>query len=138
MDLLTHAENRRVLSVDDSRDIHSDDRKSLCDHEVDTELSDMEAMFLGGPVDEAPRLNLTLESAYQGEEALEMVTAAVQQGQPYALAFVDMRMPPGWDGLETIERLWQVDPELHVVICSAYSDQSWGGICQRLIVESSC
>jgi len=68
----------------------------------------------------------------KGEEALAMVTQAVHENRPYALAFVDMRMPPGWDGLETIERLWEVDPDLHVVICSAYSDQSWSGICQRL------
>ena len=132
MDLLQLSENRRVLIVDDNRAIHSDYQKILCDHQVDTELSDMEAMFLGGAVEETPQLNLTLESAYQGEQALQMVTEAVAQKQPYALAFVDMRMPPGWDGLETIERLWEVDPDLHVVICSAYSDQSWSGICQRL------
>ena len=132
MDLLQLSENRRVLIVDDNRAIHSDYQKILCDQQVDTELSDMEAMFLGGAVEETPQLNLTLESAYQGEQALQMVTEAVAQKQPYALAFVDMRMPPGWDGLETIERLWEVDPDLHVVICSAYSDQSWSGICQRL------
>jgi PAS domain S-box-containing protein len=45
---------------------------------------------------------------------------------------VDMRMPPGWDGLETIRRLWQVYPELEVVICTAYSDHSWHQIQQTL------
>ncbi|QDT10083.1 ATP-binding protein [Stieleria marina] len=48
------------------------------------------------------------------------------------MAFVDMRMPPGWDGLKTIAELWKVDPELQVVICSAYSDQSWSKIRQSL------
>lgn len=133
MDLLELSENRRVLIVDDNRAIHSDYRKILCDAETDDELAGMEALFLGTSVeDETPRLNLTLDSAFQGEEALKKVTEAVQSGTPYALAFVDMRMPPGWDGLETIERLWEVDPHLHIVICSAYSDQSWSGICQRL------
>lgn len=133
MDLLELSENRRVLIVDDNRAIHSDYRKILCDVETDDELAGMEALFLGTSVeDETPRLNLTLDSAFQGEEALKKVTEAVQSGTPYALAFVDMRMPPGWDGLETIERLWEVDPHLHIVICSAYSDQSWSGICQRL------
>src|SRR5205085_8096610 len=42
--------------------------------------------------------------------------------------FVDMRMPPGWDGLETIRAIWQADPDVQVVICSAYSDHSWDQI----------
>ena len=41
------------------------------------------------------------------------------------MAFVDVRMPPGWDGVETIARIWEVDPELQIVVCTAYSDYSW-------------
>jgi two-component system NtrC family sensor kinase len=41
-------------------------------------------------------------------------------------------MPPGWDGIETIARLWQADPELQVVICTAFSDHSWSEIMARL------
>ncbi|MDB5580756.1 MAG: diguanylate cyclase, partial [Bradyrhizobium sp.] len=52
--------------------------------------------------------------------------------RPYALAFIDTRMPPGWDGVETIERLWQVDPKLQVALCTAYSDYSWEALSQRL------
>lgn len=48
------------------------------------------------------------------------------------MAFIDMRMPPGWDGLETIERLWQVDPKLQIALCTAYSDYSWEDIAERL------
>jgi diguanylate cyclase (GGDEF)-like protein len=43
-----------------------------------------------------------------------------------------MRMPPGWDGLQTIQRLWEADPQLEVVICTAYSDYSWEEILQKL------
>jgi signal transduction histidine kinase len=60
------------------------------------------------------------------------VKTAVSSDQHYALAFVDMRMPPGWDGLQTIERLWSVDPSLQVVICSAYSDYDWDEVLGRL------
>jgi two-component system cell cycle sensor histidine kinase/response regulator CckA len=66
-----------------------------------------------------------LDSAYQGQEALEKVKQALAEGRPYAMAFVDVRMPPGWDGIETIARIWEVDPELQVVVCTAYSDYSW-------------
>ena len=57
---------------------------------------------------------------------------ALGAGRPYALAFVDVRMPPGWDGVETIERIWQVDPDLQIVICTAYSDYSWEDMQRRL------
>jgi signal transduction histidine kinase len=61
-----------------------------------------------------------------------MVHSAYGKGQPYALAFVDMRMPPGWDGLETIENLWYVDPTLEIVICTAYSDHPWEDVSRRV------
>jgi signal transduction histidine kinase len=48
------------------------------------------------------------------------------------MAFVDMRMPPGWNGIETIERLWREDPQLQVVICTAYSDTPWEEVLERL------
>ena len=57
---------------------------------------------------------------------------AVAAGRPYALAFVDVRMPPGWDGVETITRFRKVDPDLQTVICTAYSDYSWNDIQRRL------
>jgi PAS domain S-box-containing protein len=41
------------------------------------------------------------------------------------MAFVDVRMPPGWDGIETIAKIWDVYPDLQIVICTAYSDYSW-------------
>ena len=68
----------------------------------------------------------------QGKEGFEKAAAAVAVGKPYHLAFVDMRMPPGWDGVETIQKLWTADPKLHVVICSAYSDYSWEKIISAL------
>jgi diguanylate cyclase len=61
-----------------------------------------------------------------------LVEAAGKEKKPYAVAFVDMRMPPGWDGLETIERLWMADAGLQVVICTAYSDQPWDEIRDRI------
>ena len=54
---------------------------------------------------------------------------------PYALAFVDMRMPPGWDGVETIQEIWKVDPRLQIVICTAHSDYSWDEVLGKLGVE---
>ena len=104
-------ENRRILLVDDMPTIHADFRKVLCPAAApsSSDLADMELALFGDsaiPVG----AGFELESAYQGQEALAMVIAALRAGRPYATAFVDMRMPPGWDGVETIERLWQADP----------------------------
>jgi signal transduction histidine kinase len=124
-------ENHRILIVDDNPSIHSDLRKVLAGDSAPEEDLRREAALLFG-VDTTPAMSFQIESAYQGTEALEMVNLALAAGRPYAMTFVDVRMPPGWDGVETIARLWQVDPELQVVICTAYSDYSWNEIRGRL------
>ena len=79
-------------------------------------------MLFGEPASTAPSVRFQLDSAFQGIEALEKVRAARLADVPYAMAFLDMRMPPGWDGVETAERLWQEGPRLQIVFCTAYSD----------------
>lgn len=73
-----------------------------------------------------------IEAVSQGSDAYELIYEANRIDQPVALAFVDIRMPPGWDGIETTERIWQVDPDVQVVICTAYTDYSWADIVGRL------
>jgi DNA-binding NtrC family response regulator len=72
-----------------------------------------------------------LTTASQGEEGLREVLRMQRQNTPFSLAFVDMRMPPGWDGVETISRIWQVDTTLPIIICSAFSDYSWHDVIER-------
>ncbi|HAI14649.1 MAG TPA: hypothetical protein DCM28_23290 [Phycisphaerales bacterium] len=79
-----------------------------------------------------PQISYQVDSAMQGRDGLSKVINALDEGKPYAVAFVDMRMPPGWDGVQTISRLWEKDPHLQVVICTAYSDYSWEQIIERL------
>ncbi len=125
--------NRRILVVDDNPAIHADIRKILCPKRTeDDTVNDLEGILF----DEAPKvhdaLNFELFSAYQGQEALEMVRSSIEVGRPYALAFMDVRMPPGWDGIETISRIWKVDPAIQMVVCTAYSDYSWEEMRSRL------
>ena len=123
--------NRRILIIDDNRAIHDDLRKILSDEtEVQAGLRDDEELLFGTVA--APVVNFEIDSAYQGEDGLEMVSLAMARGRPYALAFVDVRMPPGWDGVETITELRKVDPNLQTVICTAYSDYTWKDIQGRL------
>jgi two-component system sensor histidine kinase/response regulator len=126
--------NRRILIVDDNRAIHDDFRKILCAQDYDSGLRELEAVMFGeSDARPDPNCNYEVDFALQGQEAFEKVSAAMAEGRPFALAFVDMRMPPGWDGLETIEHLWEVDPDIHAVICTAYSDHSWADIVKRLV-----
>jgi PAS domain S-box-containing protein len=119
----------RILIIDDNRAIHADFRKILMPQTAsDAVLRKAEALVFGGqPTDTSatPVVTYQIDSATQGQEGLQMVEQAANEGRPYALAFVDVRMPPGWDGIETIARIWQKFPELPVVICTAYSDYSW-------------
>ncbi len=126
--------NRRVLLVDDAPAIHEDFRKILApDKSAHQDLDATEALIFGAAP--RPTASFELASAFQGQQALEMVENALQEQRPYALAFIDMRMPPGWDGVETIARLWERDPDLQVVICTAYSDYTWEDVLERLDVR---
>jgi two-component system sensor histidine kinase/response regulator len=120
--------HRRVLIIDDNEAIHADFRKIIGDDAGhDAELETAMAAFFDEPLSEhaSAAAVFEIDSAYQGKEGLALVERSIQEGRPYSVAFVDVRMPPGWDGIETVKHIWQVDPALQVVICTAYSDYSW-------------
>ena len=125
--------NRRILVVDDNQSIHDDFRAILApDSQSLTDIHEEEAAIFGGTTSAPIGETFAVDSAFQGEEALAMARTALDEGWPYAMAFVDMRMPPGWDGVTTIEKLWELCPDLETAICTAYSDHDWHGIIERL------
>ena len=125
MKTLSQDTNRRVLIIDDNHAIHADFRKILCPGPTTAALDKVEAELFNAPAASTGGGAFEVDSAMQGKEGLERVQQAVQVGRPYALAFIDVRMPPGWDGIETTAQIWKIDPDLQVVICTAYSDYSW-------------
>jgi diguanylate cyclase (GGDEF)-like protein len=125
--------NRRILIIDDNEDIHRDFRKVLGGGLDDAAaLAMAELALLGESPPTHTNPDFEIDSALQGRDGVARVRQALDEGRPYAMAFVDMRMPPGWDGLETIERLWAIDPDVQVVICSAHSDYDWVDVVARL------
>jgi CheY-like chemotaxis protein len=124
-----------ILIVDDNEAIHDDLKKILLPETVDPSLSADEALLFG--TQSAPAVVFAIDSAFQGQQSLALVRKALAEDRPYAMAFIDVRMPPGWDGIETIEHLWEADPDLQVVICTAYSDYDWNVISQRLGVSEN-
>ncbi|MDB6017260.1 MAG: multi-sensor hybrid histidine kinase [Pedosphaera sp.] len=118
--------NRRILVIDDNEYIHADFRKILCaGKSSNSQMEAAEAALFGDSAAPADPFQFEVDSAYQGNEGLALVEKAIKAGRPYAMAFVDVRMPPGWDGIETTPKIWETDPDLQVVICTAYSDYSW-------------
>ena len=125
--------NQRILVIDDNPDIHGDFRKLIGGGPGDAgTLAAAELALLGESSPPSMNLGFEVDSAFQGQEGVARVQQALDEGRPYAMAFVDMRMPPGWDGLETIEHLWAIDPDVQIVICSAHSDYNWTDVVARL------
>jgi two-component system NtrC family sensor kinase len=130
---MTESRNRRILVIDDNSAIHEDFKKILGRRSrAEAGMDDLESSLFG----EAPkdsRLDcFEIDSAFQGREGVECVQRAAAKGQTYAMAFVDIRMPPGWDGIETTAKIWEIDPGIQIVICTAYSDYSWDQMLARL------
>ncbi len=131
MNFNNDAKKRRILIIDDNKQIHLDFRKILLiAKEEEGDLDKLEKALLG----ESEKLDFEeyiVDCAFQGKEGLKMVEESLKNNEPYAVAFVDVRMPPGWDGIETISRIWNVYPDIQIVICTAYSDYSWEEIIEK-------
>ncbi len=128
----TNTSHRRILVVDDNEAIHKDFRKIFGTASKTGAALEAAEAVLFGEESSSNGAGFEVDSAFQGKEGLEMVRKAVAEGRPYPLAFVDVRMPPGWDGIETVARIWQEYPDLQVVICTAYSDYSWDDMLKNL------
>ena len=125
----------RILIVDDNPSIHQDFNKILCPNKPQEEsaFEDLQAKLLDVVAPESLTASaFEVDSAFQGQEALEKVRVAETEGRPYAMAFMDVRMPPGWDGIETTRIFGKSIRGMQVVICTAYSDYSWEEILRKL------
>ncbi len=123
---------KRILLVDDNAAIHEDFRKVLVAKGCDKAIDALKADLFGEL--SAKQCNIdgfALDSAYQGEAAIELVKQSLQDNCPYAMAFVDIRMPPGLDGITTIQKIWELDPDMQIVICTVHTDFSWEEILKK-------
>jgi EAL domain-containing protein (putative c-di-GMP-specific phosphodiesterase class I)/CheY-like chemotaxis protein len=124
---------RRILLVDDNPAIHRDFQKIFAPRRAGAAaLAATEAAVFGTAQGGSARRSFDIDSALQGQQGVQLVRKALDEKRPYAMAFVDVRMPPGWDGIETITQLWKVDPDVQIVICTAYSDYSWEETLEKL------
>ncbi|MFO1258522.1 MAG: ATP-binding protein [Gammaproteobacteria bacterium] len=127
--------NHRILIIDDNNDIHSDFQKVLVLKKGNEELERIESLLFNEKLIK-PKQNFPtfeVDFASQGEEGYQKIVDSLKDNNPYAMAFVDIRMPPGWNGIETVQKIWELDPRIEIVFCSAYSDFSLADIYQKLI-----
>lgn len=123
-----------VLVIDDNPQIHSDFRAMFRMDSYENQLCALERTLFGH-TNIRPALRrppVQLDHAMDGQSGIDKVRLGRDRGQQYHFAFVDMRMPPGIDGLETAETIWQLDPKIHLVVCTAYSEHSYADIRRRL------
>ncbi len=125
--------NHRILVIDDNKAIHEDFRKILTrPRAASGDMTNAETVLFGEATAEVNLPVFQIDSAFQGQEGLDLTKKSLEENNPYALAFVDVRMPPGWDGVETTAQIWRSYPDLQVVICTAYSDYSWEEMLKKL------
>lgn len=124
----------RILIADDNPSIHEDYSQILNASPFDANAELSELIGISSPPKKQQPTTPTyrLDHAYQGEEAIELVKQSIADECPYALVFMDVRMPPGLDGVDTIARIWAIDPHIEMVICTAFSDYSWEKVIARL------
>ena len=102
----TEIKNRKILVIDDKKSIHDDFRQILSDAAHNVSLDRARAAVFGQDIHNST-ITFEVDCAFNGHEGLEKLIEANRQGNPYAVAFVDMRMESDWDGIETIENLWK-------------------------------
>ena len=111
---------KRILLIDDMPDIRESLRRTLCPPV--TAQARLQALMNGTPINSAKPYDIF--EASQGEDGVALARQAFDEGMPFDIAIVDMRMPPGIDGLETIRRIREFDNTMRVVVCSGFSDYS--------------
>jgi diguanylate cyclase (GGDEF)-like protein len=119
----------RVLVVDDEADVRDAYRQILQATEVSEDIASFRELRArlfqrGADRARAKRSGPTFDAVFcdQAEEAVDAVQQALAEDHPFAVVFLDMRMPPGRDGVWAATRIRELDPAVEIVICTAYSD----------------
>ncbi len=115
--------NNRVLIVDDQEEIHDDFEEILKPSLSGSSTDELAKSFIS-EVDDNFLPEFELFHARSGEEAYEIVKAGKESNSPIAVAHIDVRMPPGIDGIETTRMIRQIEKDIEIVIMTAYTDKS--------------
>lgn len=134
-----HTDITRILAIDDAPEILAAYQQVLCPEAglqvFESEMEGLAASLFGkgSEMSSPPLFELVLSR--QADEGVEKTKTAIQEGRPFAVAFIDVRLPPGRDGVWAAEQLRKIDPDLQIVIVTAYSDVDPLDIAERVRPE---
>ena len=121
----------RILIIDDNESIHNDIRNIILEKNADSSvIADFKMIFNPGQTPKTFNQTFIIDSAYQSAEGINFVKKSLQD--PYAIIIVDVRMPPGEDGVQTIKKIFKIDDQVQIVLCTAFSDYSWDKIFEEV------
>ncbi len=127
---------KRILLIENNIGIHKDFTRAFLAQANDPLLDATKKMLFGKSTKEQPTQKseeeFLIHSAYRGREAIDMVRKAMLAGEAYSVVFMDVYLPHGMQVVETAKELWQIDPELQIVIFSAQLNYSWEQIAPQL------
>jgi len=120
------AENLRILVADDEQASLELFEQLLSPNETgnaaSSELDKLSERLFGNDSQKEKPTIIDLLTCQSGNQAVEAVKNSLEQDRPFAMAFLDVRMPPGPDGVRTAEKIRKMDPNIEIVIVTAYSD----------------
>jgi diguanylate cyclase (GGDEF)-like protein len=121
--------------ADDEESVRDAYRQTLLESDVSQDLAafrDLRARLFGRPAGDTagppPQLAVSRVKAFEptfcanAESSVAAVRQGLAEGRPFAVVFLDMRMPPGADGIWAAGRIREMDPAVEIVVCTAYSD----------------
>lgn len=124
----------RILAIDDESAVH-ETYDAIFESKMDSELDELD-LLLGGPGPEESEFAMfALEHAMSGKEGLQKIVEAIDVNNPFAVIYLDMRMPMGWDGLETAQHIREIDQEVRIILITAYMDHSLTDIRKKIGVK---
>jgi CheY-like chemotaxis protein len=115
--------NHRILVIDDVESVHDVFRRILIGSSIPKVVHDKDAAALP---------TFEIDSAFNGEEGLGLIEKSLLENRPYFMAFVDVRLGSGWDGVQTTCKIWQQYPDLNVVLCTGFTDRPWEDLVKSL------
>lgn len=126
--------NRRILVIDGSPNNLKDFRKILCPPSsvISNAWPECSHDCFEDPFQPRDKEPFVLDCVDNGISGRDLVTQAKAQGSPFAVVFLDVQLPNGWDGIETIERIWDEDSDVQVVLCTVYPDLGWSEVLPQL------
>lgn len=119
----------RVLVADDDHEVLEAYKRALAAPSTSARTL-RQALRISAPENEG--VEFSVVTAHQGEAAFHLFKEAKENGEDFDVVFLDMRMPPGWDGLRTAEAIREIDSDVFVIFVSAYTDRTMDELRPRL------